>query len=519
MTRSLIVAMLSMAGLLTPGSPAVSDGPSGCDFNGDGYDDLAIGAPTEDVEGVESAGAFITLYGTAAGLSDANVQFIHRGATGITDELAVGDYFGHQPTCGDFDGDGDDDLAIGVWLDNVGSVGDAGSVHVIYGSGSGLSSTDEVIHQDTPGIQGTAEAADYFGLAVDSGDFDGDGFDDLAVGAGGEDYGSGFASGTVTVIYGSGSGLGGDDQVWHQDVSGVEGTGEADDWFGFSLVVGDFDGDGFDDLAAGAPLEDVGVVANAGAVNVIYGSGSGLTAAGDQAWTRNSTGIKGVAGGGDHWSLGLGVGDFDNDGRDDLAVGGPFADVNGMDAAGTVNVIYGSGSGLNELGDQEFHQNTLGIGGTAEADDDFGLTLAGGDFNNDGEDDLAIAVPLEDLDTTVDAGALMVIYGSPGSGLTVDGDQTWHQDTTGIKDVAEADDKFGHPLSTGDFNGDGRDDLVAGVTQEDRGADVDTGALVVLYGGSGGVSASDDLWDQSQLEVAEAGDVFGFTGGGYNWFL
>lgn len=519
MRRKLFVCSLLVAGLVIPATQASAVGPGGCDYNGDGDDDLAIGVPFEDVDGVADVGAVSVIYGSSGGLTDANVQFIHRGSVGITDDPAEFDRLGQNLTCGDFNNDGEDDLAVGLWQDNVGAIVDAGSVHVIYGSGSGLSTTDEVIHQDTPGIQGTAEASDWFGRSVAAGDFDDDGFDDLVVGTSNEDFGPGVGAGTVTVIYGSSTGLGGDDQVWHQDKTGIEGTGEADDQFGHNLAVGDFDGDGVDDLAIGAKNETVGAVMFAGAVNVIYGSGSGLTATGDQAWSRNSAGIKGVAGASDAWSLGMGVGDFDGDGRDDLAVGAPFAAVDGMDDAGTLNVIYGSASGLTDVGDQEFHQNSLGIGGTAETTDYFALSLAGGDFDNDGEDDLAVAVPKEDLDVIVDAGAAMVIYGTTGSGLSTGGDQTWHQDSTGIQGAAEAGDEFGHPINTGDFNGDGRDDLVAGIPEEDRGTDVDTGAISVIYGSASGVSASDDIWDQSQLEIAEAGDEFGYSGGGYNWFI
>ena len=516
--RGTLVASLMAGFFVVPSIGSLAAARGGCDFNGDFFDDLAIGAPYEDVSGVVDAGAISILYGSAGGLAVDGAQFLHRGTSGIKDELGENDFFGHDLTCGDFNGDTFDDLAVGVGRDAVGSLFDAGSVHVIYGSSAGLSTSDEVIHQDSTGIQGTAEQFDAFGHAVASGDFDADGFDDLAITAPFEEYPQVPRGGTVTVIYGSTGGLDGDDEIWNQNSAGIKGIGENDDFFGYVLATGDFDGDGADDLAVGSPDEDVDTHEDGGAVNVIYGSGSGLTASGDQIWDRNSGGIKGVVATDDNAGLALATGDFDGDGRDDLAVGVPFANVDGVPFAGSLNVIYGSGSGLTEAGDQLFHQNTAGIGGTAENSDTLAAALTAGDFDGDGDDDLAAGIPRESVGSIGSAGAVLVIYGA-GSELSVAGDQTWHQDSFGVKGQAEAIDFLGTPLSTGDFNGDRRADLVIGVPLEDRGLDADTGALAVLFGSSEGVSGTDQLWDQSNLQVAEVGDRFGFTGGGHNWFV
>ncbi len=147
---------------------------------------------------------------------------------------------------------------------------------------------------------GGAEAGDLFGASLASGDFDGDGFDDLAIGAPGEGIGAKADAGAVNVLYGSASGLTATgDQLWHQSTSGVLGGAEAGDLFGASLASADFDGDGKDDLAIGAPGEGIGAKADAGAVNVLYGSASGLTAAGDQLWHQNVAGVLGGAEPGD----------------------------------------------------------------------------------------------------------------------------------------------------------------------------------------------------------------------------
>ncbi len=104
----------------------------------------------------------------------------------------------------------------------------------------------------------------------------------------------------MNVLYGLGSGLTATgDQLWHQNVPGVLGGAEAGDVFGDSLACGDFDGDGFDDLAVGAPGEDIGGIKDAGAVNVFYGSASRLTADGDQLWHQGLVQVSGKAEAGD----------------------------------------------------------------------------------------------------------------------------------------------------------------------------------------------------------------------------
>ena len=215
------------------------------------------------------------------------------------------------------------------------------------------------------------------------------------------------SAGAVNVIYGGPGGLSAPgNQIWHQDSPGIRDRAHPGDRFGTSLTTGDFDGDGFEDLAVAAPMEDIKGRANAGMVNVIYGSPLGLTSEGNQSWHQDRPGILDQAEVLDRFGWTLSAGDFDGDGHDDLAAASPFEDVNGMRDAGAVNVIYGSPEGLTAAGSQFWHQDSPGILDQAEAIDLFARALAVGDFDGDGLDDLAVSAPYEDYNDQRDGGSM-----------------------------------------------------------------------------------------------------------------
>ena len=161
----------------------------------------------------------------------------------------------------DFNFDGFDDVAIGSGQEDWGQVNDAGMVSLGYGSATGLGvppGHSGYLTQTSPGLDDTAETGDLFGSALAWGDFDGDCFDDLAIGSFLEDFDGVDNAGAIHVVYGSGVGLDGvGSQFLHRDVPGVNGPLVEKGWFGSTLAAGDFDADGYDDLAVASDNEAV----------------------------------------------------------------------------------------------------------------------------------------------------------------------------------------------------------------------------------------------------------------------
>jgi hypothetical protein len=392
----------------------------------------------------------------------------------------------------DFNHDGIADLAVGVPGEND----VAGAVNVLYGAGGGLGGTGaQVFFQ----VGGTPEPLDRFGSALAAGDFNGDGFADLAAGASGEDVGGAFDAGAVSVLYGSAGGL---TTTAGQLFTQVGGAPESFDNFGWALAAGDFNHDGFADLAVGAPGEGANAAESAGAVSVVYGSSEGLTTSGGRLFTQ----VGSAAEVGDQFGWALAAGDFNHDGVADLAAGAPGESVPGADGgAGAVSMLPGSPTGLTATGGQLFTQ----VGGAVEGGDQFGAALAAGDFNHDSFADLAAGAPSERVGSSGAAGAVSVLPGSAG-GLTTTGARLFTQ----VGGLVEAGDEFGEQLASGDFNHDGFADLAAAAPTEDVGTVQQAGAVSVLPGSAGGLTASSGrLFTQNSPGVPGIAETFDQFGG------
>ncbi len=501
----LLAALLALLLCISPGlAGLVSAQPAQALFNNDRFADLAIGVPLEDIGAAENTGAVNILYGSSPGglTSSGDAAWGQFG-----DPAETGDKFASALAVVDFNGDGLHDLAVGVPGETVNGHPDAGAINVMYGTAAGLTGTQVSFwHQDSDGVQGLAEDGDQLGFALAVGDFDGDGYDDIAAGMPYEDYNL-VDAGIVHVFYGAAGGItGGRDQVFTQDVDGLGGVEEANDHFGYAVAAGDFNGDGYADLAIGCPDEDLEIftLTNAGQVYILYGSSTGLTLASYQMWFQPD------GASGNRYGQVLTSADFNGDGRDDLAVGIPEAKAGDplLSRAGRVDVYQGSKNGIDWLTYQTLYSRSI------EAQDQFGFALVGSDFNGDGFADLAVGSPYEDLVDIVDCGAVEILYGSSGALVQRVANDFWHQDRSGMESIAEANEHFGWALAAGDFNGDLYSDLAIGIpTQSINVAGDYAGAVHIMYGSASGITALNSWMVHQGLPeiegLAEERDNFG----------
>jgi hypothetical protein len=455
-----------------------------CDFDDDGFDDLAVGVHEETVGSNDNAGSLHIYYGSPAGLTSTGEQVFDLDDIGLSGGADGGDHFGEVLATGDFDLDGFCDLAVGAPSKSVGAADNhAGAVIVFFGSSGGISlSGFRFLSQNhlPAGSSESSETNDGFGSALAALPNGG-----LAIGVPGEDFviNTPTEEGRIHILSTSGPGNPLDSVIDREenDYAACPEQSELGDRWGSSLAVGKFGSS--TSLVVAGEFEHLAGQENAGRVTVI-GSPLGC-------FDQNSTGIQDTAEANDLFGHALAVGDFDDDGFDDLAIGvpGESIEATGDTTAGIVQVIYGSSSGLTNVGDQLWDQDDLAPNSAAEDGDWFGWALAAGDFDADGFDDLAIGVPFENISGAADVGAVNILYGDD-QGLQLVGRQTFSSDfPAGMPDSSNAGDRFGAALATGDFDGNGADDLAIGMPGEALGAAAAAGAVTVTYGKLASVGA------------------------------
>ncbi|SDR87137.1 FG-GAP repeat-containing protein [Friedmanniella luteola] len=507
----------SAVALVAPGplAPTAAAAPAAAnDFNGDGYADLAVGVPLEDVGTTADAGAVQVFYGAAGGLSGTRSLVLHQNVNGVADTAERGDRFGSAVAMGDLNGDGFGDLAVGVPLEDVGTRVDAGAVQVFYGSSTGLQPTrNQFLTQDSAGALDVAEAGDRFGGAVAVGDVAGSTIADLAVGVPLEDVGRIRDAGAVHLLRGSRSGVTTtNDQLVHQNSAGANDVAETGDHFGQALAVGDVSGSTKRDLVVGIPYENVGRVADAGAVHVLRGTGGALSTAGDQVISQNTKNVADKAETGDRFGWSLAVADLAGNSKADLAVGVPRENVGSISDAGAVHLLRGGTGGVSASGDQLVSQNTRGVADVSEKSDLFGYSVTAANLAGSGKADLAVGVPLENVVGQTDAGAVAVFEGST-PGLRTADDKLIHQSNRGSDAAAEKGDQFGAALASANLVGSGYADLAVGVPNENVGAAPDGGSVQVFRGATNGVTISGDQVVTQSItgapSAAERSDRFG----------
>jgi hypothetical protein len=467
------------------------------DFNGDGVADLAIGLPDQTVGGAAGAGQVQILYGTIrqgnllTGITSNKSQLLTESSLGRSSQ--AGDGFGSALAVGDFNRDGIMDLAIG----SPGTSG-GGAVFIVYGSRSGLRSTAAQIWTEAS-ISRSPTAGDHFGAALAAGDFDDNHWTDLAVGIPNKTAASNADAGAVAIIYGRTGHLRvRGNQLWDQSKLSA-GSIAAGDLFGSALAAGDFNADGFRDLAVGAPGQTVSSNAGAGAVNVIYGRFGGLNATNNQFWTVDGTNIHGNHNENAQFGFALAAGDFNDDSRTDLAIGAPGEDLSsGTSNAGAVHVLMGSSSRLTTSNSQLWDESTDTSTTAPASGDGYGSVLVAGRFNASRPSDLAIGIPNQTVGGTAGAGSARILYGTSGTGLGTTGTQLMNQNSRGL---AHMDDHFGALMAAGDFNNDAIGDLYVGVPGQPNSDGMP--ALDILAGGSTALTTgtNDQFWLADGVKV------------------
>lgn len=475
------------------------------DVNGDGFSDVLIGAPTEDIGSRKDAGAFHVMYGSAAGARTSGSQIWTQNTPNVPGGAEAGDLFGATLATGDVNDDGYDDVAVGVPGEGIGSKNNAGAVHLFLGSPTGLRALgSQLWTQDSPGVPGAAEAGDRFGSASAMGDFDNIRGDDLAVGSPTEGIGVAPLAGAVHYLSGRAGGLTGSGSriLTQKNIYGLDVPHAS---FGAALAAGDFDGDTHDDLAVGAPNEDLDN-ADQGTVTLLRGTVVGLRPIG-ALWSELLTGSPAARS--ERFGSALASGDFgglaEPDGYADLAIGVPGADA----GAGRVEVLFSDWLGAGVL---LRTARQTGNGNVPEAGDGFGAALSSAHFGGSPTAWLAIGVPGEDIGSAKDAGAVHVVAPTSWATGPVTVPAPITQDSPGVRGVAESSDRFGYAVGMAEIDGDGSPDVVVGSPTESFGSQTFAGAAYVLRGVQPGGPLLSQYIYQGKDGVpggVESGDRFG----------
>lgn len=439
------------------------------DFDGDGQQEAAIGAPFAATPSHAPGGA-----SSSSGRVQI-VKYIEFDTTpnpvpwkdldqGGLDINENGDDFGHAVLAADLDKDGFDDLLVGA----PGEGNDAGAVYVFRGSRYGLSAWARLT-QGSTGL-GASESGDRFGSAVTVADVVGSvnqSVDDIVIGAPGEAPGSSPKCGTVFIVERKSGGFPGHSHI-------VPPGCQTGDNFGASLATlrG---GNGFKDAVALGKWGDYG---NAGAVDIFVHDGSTW----DHDLTLSEIPWLGIGDGreaNDVFGFTLVSGDFNGDGWPDLAVGAAGEN------RGSGRVYLYRGHPSSTL----VYSRVIGQGslGANERGDTFSYSLAAADITGDGRDDLVVGAPYEAPASRPRGGYAFVFRGVGNNDLVT---ELQGLEQGGILDATETWDIFGYAVAAGDLDGDGRADVLVGAPGEDVSgvSQSNVGSVYLFRGGSGGAT-------------------------------
>lgn len=415
-------------------------------------------------------------------------------------------YFGFRIASGDFDADGIDDLVIS-------ELASSERMRIYFGKSYPIGGPYPLSR-----FESTTVTTPGYGSIIATGDFNGDGTDEIALGDRNSQNSTNLG-GAVFIMQRASNGTWGQVEEIVQGLGTYNGVDEEDDNFGSELASGDFDGDGYDDLAIGVrgeSIEGSPGIQSAGAAHVVYGSASGLSGTNDHVFMASTDGLDIAADNSDQYGYALAAGDFDDDGDDDLAIGVPNRLCpNGGQRSGGVVILHGSITlGLSTIDSQSFQPGQNGMLGDCTAGANFGHALDSGKVNGQAYDGLAIGAPLTNVVGVEGAGAVHLMFGTPG-GLNPGGNMLiTPADLAG--GVPEEFGQFGNQLTIGSLRT-GTRSLAISSARETVSGLVGAGALWIIHGGNGSAtisSANAERWVASaNLRIGPPGaeDHFGNT--------
>jgi hypothetical protein len=437
------------------------------DVNGDGFSDVAVGAPLYD-KGQSNEGVVLVYHGSALGIN------VNAAVTLESNQADAS--FGHSVAgAGDVNGDGFSDLVTGSILFDNGQ-NNEGAAFVFHGSATGINTNAAVVLENNQ-----ASAAHGWSVAA-AGDVNGDGYGDIVVGSYTYDNGQ-INEGAAFVYHGSQAGI-------NPVAAATLESNQTEAKSGISVAcAGDINGDGYSDILVGVWQFDQGET-NEGAVMVHQGSPAGIIK------TPISTIEGNQANAAMGWST-KSAGDINGDGYSDIIAGANMFD-NGQADEGAAFVWCGGAEGVTTVAATvlEGNQDATQLGWSV---------ASAGDVNGDGYSDVMIGAP--DYDNgQVDEGVVYLYEGTP---------QGLEQFPTLIEDNRSGE-RFGLAISgAGDLNGDGFDDVIIGAPNYENGQ-VEEGAVIIYYGSITGLNLLNPVILESNtpysyfgVSVANAGDVNG----------
>lgn len=429
------------------------------DVNGDGFDDLIVGAPLFDVVNQDDGRAF--LYFGGAGAFDTTADAV----LGLSQGSA---FFGVSVAgAGDVNGDGYADVLVGSSGFDGGGTNSGAALLYFGGAGAFNTTVDANLQSSNAGVRLGSSVAGV-------GDVNGDGFADILIGS--PFYANGQANEGAAFLYLGGAGAFNTGTDAHYEIN------QADAEFGTSVAAaGDINGDGFSDVIVGALRYDNGQTDEGGAF--VYYGGSTINAVLDATLEANQANA----------AMGNAVaslGDVNADGYADIVVGAPLFDGSNSDS-GQILVYLGAAAGVVTT---PYKQFDAGVSQPAR----LGFALSGGDFNGDGYTDLIAGTP-DFTGSLTNQGRALVYFG----GTVID---------SGIADArmgsGQGSGQLGHSVATGDVNGDGYADLVTGAFGYDGAGGQNSGRVLLYFGGAAGFNTSvDAVLDGSLTDMRAGGAV------------